>query len=428
MEQLVTQVQGLSGSADDLGQLLVLLRQNDDAMRSQGARLQPALHALDPAKHSLGFLFILDGRWSAGPSREEAENFLMSVTNFITVCSPEQIRYCPDKFNSLCRKLREHAMNMHRPIRAVLPLQVAIRKFQPSSEYLTPIHADFLLVCLLSKCYKAAAPILEDQIFEIDPKKTGLVPKDYLLYCYYGGMVQIGLKNFLRAMELLQHAFTAPAHVMNAIAVEAYKKYVLVCLIHNGQVPPFPKYTPSIVQRNLKGCCQGYIELVTVYNNRNITDLQRCLTSHEEAFRNDKNLGLAKQVVASLYKRNIQRLTQTYLTLSLQDIAQTVQLESAKDAELHVLQMIQDGEIFATINQKDGMVRFQEDSEQYKTREMSQRLHSEIQKVIRLAKKLTAVDEQVSCDQAFLSKVGRERTRYDSDDFELVPQKAFSNF
>jgi hypothetical protein len=41
-----------------------------------------------------------------------------------------------------------------------------------------------------------------------------------------------------------------------------------------------------------------------------------------------------------MYKRNIQRLTQTYLTLSLQDIAKIVQLSSPKEAEMHVLQMV----------------------------------------------------------------------------------------
>lgn len=57
-------------------------------------------------------------------------------------------------------------------------------------------------------------------------------------------------------------------------------------------------------------------------------------------FFQDNNLGLVKQVVSSMYKRNIQRLTQTYLTLSLQDIANTVQLNSSKEAEMHVLQMV----------------------------------------------------------------------------------------
>lgn len=140
----------------------------------------------------------------------------------------------------------------------------------------------------------------------------------------------------------------------------------------------------------------------------------------------DNNLGLAKQVISSLYKRNIQRLTQTYLTLSLQDIADTVQLNGPKEAELHILQMIQDGEIFAFINQKDGMVSFLEDPEQYNTRKMANHLDSEIQHIIQLSKKLTSVDEQVLCDQNYLNKIGRDRPRYDPDDFELVPKNMYT--
>lgn len=54
----------------------------------------------------------------------------------------------------------------------------------------------------------------------------------------------------------------------------------------------------------------------------------------------DSNLGLVKQVVSSLYKRNIQRLTQTYFTLSLQGIASAAQLKTPKETEMHVLWMV----------------------------------------------------------------------------------------
>jgi COP9 signalosome complex subunit 3 len=57
-------------------------------------------------------------------------------------------------------------------------------------------------------------------------------------------------------------------------------------------------------------------------------------------FFQDNNLGLVKQVLSSMYKRNIQRLTQTYLTLSLEDIASSVQLNTPKEAEMHVLRMV----------------------------------------------------------------------------------------
>ena len=46
---------------------------------------------------------------------------------------------------------------------------------------------------------------------------------------------------------------------------------------------------------------------------------------------------------------------------------------------IHELQ-IQDGEIYATINQRDGMVRFLEDPEQYKTCEMIEHIDSSIQR------------------------------------------------
>ncbi|OAY67946.1 COP9 signalosome complex subunit 3 [Ananas comosus] len=98
-----------------------------------------------------------------------------------------------------------------------------------------------------------------------------------------------------------------------------------------------------------------YIDLSACYASGKYSDLEAFIQSNVEKFQSDNNLGLVKQVLSSLYKRNIQRLTQTYLTLSLQDIANAVQLKTPKEAEMHVLRMIQDGEIFATINQKDGM-------------------------------------------------------------------------
>ncbi|XP_022856053.1 COP9 signalosome complex subunit 3-like, partial [Olea europaea var. sylvestris] len=144
----------------------------------------------------------------------------------------------------------------------------------------------------------------------------------------------------------------------------------------------FPKYTSSVAQRNLKNFSQPYLELVNSYCTGKISELEAFVQANNEKFESDKNLGLVKQVVSSMYKRNIQRLTQTYLTLSLEDIANTVQLNSAKEAEMHVLQMIQDGEIYATINQKDGMVRFLEDPEQYKTCEMIELIDSSIQRYV----------------------------------------------
>ncbi|URD91285.1 COP9 signalosome complex subunit, partial [Musa troglodytarum] len=179
------------------------------------------------------------------------------------------------------------------------------------------------------------------------------------------------------------------------------------------QVPPFPKYTSSTAQRNLKKHTQPYIDLANCYAIGTFSELGVCIQTNLEKFQSDSNVGLVKQVLSSLYKRNIQRLTQTYLTLSLQDVANAAQLKTPNDAEMHVLQMIQDGETSASINQKDGMVSFHEDPEQYKTCGMIEPIDSLIQRLMELSKKLSSLDEQISCDPAHLKRVGKERPRLD---------------
>jgi hypothetical protein len=51
----------------------------------------------------------------------------------------------------------------------------------------------------------------------------------------------------------------------------------------------------------------------------------------------DNNVGLVKQVLASRPMRTIQRLTQTYVTLSLADIAKAAGLKTTDEAEAMIL-------------------------------------------------------------------------------------------
>ena len=116
----------------------------------------------------------------------------------------------------------------------------------------------------------------------------------------------------------------------------------------------------------------------------------------------EKNFGLVKQCIQSLYKRNIQRSTQTYLTISLKDVAESVKLQSAKEAEKRILKMIEAGEVFATISQKDGMVSFDEDPEKFDTTKMSQRLDAQVQRVAELTARMKRLDENISLTPIYI--------------------------
>ncbi len=65
---------------------------------------------------------------------------------------------------------------------------------------------------------------------------------------------------------------------------ECYKKYVLVSLLHLGAVKPAPKYTSSIVQRNLKGLCPQYQDFANAYASNNTDELHKVATQHAEVF------------------------------------------------------------------------------------------------------------------------------------------------
>ncbi|CAI5503807.1 unnamed protein product [Closterium sp. Naga37s-1] len=421
--------QGLSGSASDLAHLLEVLRGAEDALAKHAPQLDTLLASLDPALHSLAFLFFLDAHAAQAPG-QLWEQVVGTIINFIKVASPTQIALAPEKFASLCHRLRDLLISHSQYSRGVLPLRWAISKVQQctTAEHLTPQHADCLQLCLLAKLYRQGGELLQRDILDIDPKKTGLVHRDFLLYCFYGGTIYVGLKQYQKALDLFMHAITSPAQGVNAITVAAYKRHVLVSLILNAQLSPLPKFTPGIVQRGLKACCQDYHDLANIYVSRDAAELKKFVDSHEQAFKADNNLGLAHQVVASVPKRSIQRLTHTYLTLSLSDLAQSVHLSSPAEAEKYLLSMIADGEMFARIDQQAGMVSFEEDPEKYDSLAMAAVVEEHIQRATKLSKKLALVHEQISSDRTYLTRVNaRERNvRYgEHEDYELAPQRMF---
>jgi len=266
------------------------------------------------------------------------------------------------------------------------------------------------LVCLLSKCYSTALPIINEEIFEVNAEAT--TPRDFLLYYYYGGMVYTGLKQFKKALGFFRMVITAPAVVLSSIMVEAYKKYVLLSLICFGKVSSLPRHTSSVLQRHHKTSFPQYTDFVNAYSTNSTEEVHKVAGQHADVFQKDKNFGLVKQCIQRLYRNNIQKFTQTYLTLSLDDITKQVGLPNSKETESQILRMIDNGEIFATINQQTGMVSFQENPEQYDDNKMTTLIDKQIQNVIGVSQRVRLLDESVASSQQYIQKTafgGHER-------------------
>uniref|UniRef100_A0A3Q4ANW7 COP9 signalosome complex subunit 3 n=1 Tax=Mola mola TaxID=94237 RepID=A0A3Q4ANW7_MOLML len=368
LEQFVNNVRQLSAQGQ-MTQLCELINKSGELLAKNLSHLDTVLGALDIQEHSLGVLAVL-------AFQSELQTW---TTSSMFGC-------------------------LRKPLRGVVILKQAIDKMQMNTNQLTSVHADLCQLCLLAKCFKPALPFLELDMMDICKENGAYDAKHFLCYYYYGGMIYTGLKNFERALYFYEQAITTPAMAVSHIMLEAYKKYILVSLILHGKVQPLPKYTSQIVGRFIKPLSNAYHELAQVYTTNNPAELRNLVNKHSETFTRDNNTGLVKQCLSSLYKKNIQRLTKTFLTLSLQDMASRVQLSGPQEAEKYVLHMIEDGEIYASINQKDGMVCFHDNPEKYNNPAMLHKIDQEMLKCIELDEKLKSMDQEITVNPQFVQK------------------------
>uniref|UniRef100_A0AAX7TXV0 COP9 signalosome complex subunit 3 n=1 Tax=Astatotilapia calliptera TaxID=8154 RepID=A0AAX7TXV0_ASTCA len=374
LEQFVNNVRQLSAQGQ-MTQLCELINKSGELLAKNLSHLDTVLGALDIQEHSLGVLAVLFVKFSM-PNIPDFETLFSQVQLFISTCNGEHIRYATDTFAGLCHQLTNALVERKQPLRGVVVLKQAIDKMQMNTNQLTSVHADLCQLCLLAKCFKPALPFLEVDMMDICKENGAYDAKHFLCYYYYGGMIYTGLKNFERALYFYEQAITTPAMAVSHIMLEAYKKYILVSLILHGKVQQLPKYTSQIVGRFIKPLSNAYHELAQVYTTNNPAELRSLVNKHSETFTRDNNTGLVKQCLSSLYKKNIQRLTK-----------------------------IEDGEIYASINQKDGMVCFHDNPEKYNNPAMLHKIDQEMLKCIQLDEKLKSMDQEITVNPQFVQKV-----------------------
>ena len=231
-----------AGSPADLAQLASQLKSSEEALsKTSAASLANALGALDPGRHSLGWLYLLcvteplprarhepltpagavqrgaprlsppgrlhePGRAAASRRRRGAGQAgagqvcvpLTARRGCVPArgadspwrMRPPRLAACACTVAKLCRRLREVCVTSACPGRCLLALAVAAAKVAPSPQHLTPQLVDLLQLSLLANNVSAVLPLLDADILEVDPPATGLVAKDFLLYCFYGALAR----------------------------------------------------------------------------------------------------------------------------------------------------------------------------------------------------------------------------------------------
>ncbi|KAI9458451.1 hypothetical protein HD554DRAFT_2029634 [Boletus coccyginus] len=311
---------------------------------------QDPLSVLDIQANTLGILHILAARLNMTGAPNLPLNY---VAEFCRAFVPEQARYAPDRVTLLASGIPLLAETAGNLSLAIQPLFDLLTRYAPSLSHLTTVHPIFLKTCVSTRHFTAALPVLAHPVTIIDTSISDLHYNDNLVYHYAGGMVCAGLKRWAEAKEFFEICACSPGPAAAAIQMEALKKLVLVQLIHEGKTTPPPKYINPVLLRLLKGT--PYSAFVNAYPDRR-ADL-RSIVEGEAVFATERTLGLVLQALERAPRWSIKKLTSTYLTLHLSDIAHVVGIENVDQVRALILDMIASSEISAQLS-ADGTVSF----------------------------------------------------------------------
>lgn len=405
MESFVLNVRTLSGQGN-FHELSEYLQKSMEMLVRNPNQLSNALETLDIQQHSLGVMAVLSAKLQQS-TISDWDDLFNRVAVFLTECNGEQIRHSPQNFAELCHLFTNKLVERESPLMGLPSLLRAINKIQLTETSLTSVTSDVFKVCLTTKCFHPALKLLQVDITDISNEACA-DPKYVLLYFYYGALILTAVKDYDRALYFLEACVTIPAVAVSHIMLEAYKKYLLVSLIIGGDRTKdsltLPKYTSPVINKYIKPLCNSYVDLVNAFYTNNMSEVQSTINQYSDVYAADKNTGLVAQVCDSMTKTNIKRLTKTFLTLSLEDVAARAGLSSPREAERWLVIMIEEGSIHATISQKDGMVRFDTNPERFASVSMLKKLESSIIGAIKLDSQIVGMDEEIVLNPNFIKK------------------------
>lgn len=398
MQKILEDIGRLVGTRANYQELCTKLDGQKKILSNNADKADQCLAQLDAKRHTAGYAYILHAK-----TQIEIKNLNL----FHTQCSAlldtgddEQLGLVAKQFSGICLKYAETLLATDTPISGARRLREAVRKVTAGNTHLlTPVHTAFALICLKSSLYDYALPVLDVSIFRVDPEATGLDALQFLSYFVYAGMIYTGVQRYANAIEMFKQALNITTTQLSIVQLAAFKKLILVSLISEGKMPAFDNLAAlsggaSGNFTKLKALSAGYQALGEAYKFDS-QGLDKVAMTYGETFKEDINWGLVRQVLKAHKRRSIRKLTDTYVTLSLADMANRAGLRDAASAEAYILGMVQDGEIYATMDQKNGMITFQDDPENFDTRQMVDTLDSKVQEIMQLTGELQAVNKAV---------------------------------
>ncbi|PFH35215.1 hypothetical protein BESB_061020 [Besnoitia besnoiti] len=369
-------------STDGLAELHGLLQDRASNLVQTPGALKDMISSISHAKCSLGICHLLARLWDVGC--EEFESFAFEETmNFLVQCQGSQIQRCPEEFISVVKSTTRFALDaQEQPAegpatsspasvpsfssRLLEPLLEGAEKFRPARHIITSADTAALQLCLSTGLYDRARRVINRDAFEL--KKLFCHDlHDCIAYFAMAGEVWAALQEHEKAFHALDMALSLPSATDETLYLQAdaYKRFVLLSLMLRGRVirppPPSPSgeealrmatyhqaigehalvfpgaSTRTLAKRDapassrLASGARNTRASLSAFLAARLHGLSEAIRVHAAQLKEENNLELAQELIASVRYRQVEELSRIFLALPLASFRR--RMDVASDAE-----------------------------------------------------------------------------------------------
>lgn len=249
---------------------------------------------------------------------------------------------------------------------------------------------------------------------------------EYNLVC---GLIYISRRDWSKALAALERTITHPSKDkgVSKIMTEAYKKWLLVGLLQNGELPMLPSYTPTWPKSAYSTLSPEYISLATLFNTTDAPRLKAEVEASGQLWEDDGNASLVAEVVGAYQKWQIINLQKIYQNVPLSTIRTTTlsavtgeALQDDQAAADLVRSMIEAGMLkgvfHAGANGAGSYLNFQQDNASLTEVEFARELARSHHSISALGKQYQLTNERLSGSKEYARHLIREQKRGERKD------------
>lgn len=357
------------------------LNKHPEATWAKQSKQQNILELLNPATNTIPYLYVLNSQTAnAGKDRNRNEEVLNNVVMFLTAFDPIQVRYVGEQWLDLVTWVCEVYPKLG--VLDCTPLVTAMLRLDPTTATFTSTHLRVVRLCLSNGVPGQALPILDNNIsaypqtapkglpdeplclpheqsnafitassgFTMHPIKSEWVLEYYLL----GAHIYLGQRNFARARLFLEYLLLHPSanssgSSCSALQTEAYKKWVLLGLLAQGETYPLPRTHSQSLFKTLKAVSKAYDSLADTFTTRQWRKFAAEVEVGQQIWQEDGNARLVKEVSDALLRYRVLDLQNTYAVLPVSGVASRLNLPHSTAQSL-ISSMMQQGHIDLAIS------------------------------------------------------------------------------